>query len=160
HLAYEAWQAGDLVRMSELLDRDKTFAPGNDPRGFEWDHLKALLASAPLVMARKQAHGKDAYYVTWSPDGRTLASCGLDGFVRLWEPQTLSLRAAWQAHGDEVNMVLFAPNGKSLATASDDGSVRLWMFPERKLLRTLSGHGGGSKEEKWVESMAFSPDGT
>jgi WD40 repeat protein/serine/threonine protein kinase len=157
HLAHEAWQAGDLARMSELLDRDKSPPAGDDPRGFEWHYLKALLDGTPRVLAcEKEAHKGGAYCVTWAPDGRTLVSCGNDGFVRLWEPETLALRAAWPAHdGKEVNIALFSPpDGRGLATASDDHTVRLWTLPEQTLrVPPLGGHGDE------VGSMAFAPDG-
>jgi WD40 repeat protein/tRNA A-37 threonylcarbamoyl transferase component Bud32 len=153
HLAHQAWQAGDYRRMRELLERDKSTATGEDLRGFEWHYLDALLRSAPRELACVQGHEGDTYCVTWSPDGRTLVSCGLDGFVRLWDPETLQRRAAWRAHEDEVNIVLFSPDGRGLATASDDGSIRLWALPEPTLLARLEGHGD------WVESMAYSPDG-
>src|SRR5262249_31835059 len=153
HLAHEAWQAGEYPRMRELLERDQPTPTGEDRRGFEWHYLAALLESAPRELARVQGHQGDAYFVTWSPDGRTLVSCGLDGYVRLWDAETLQRRAEWRAHEDEVNIVLFHPDGRRLATASDDGSVRLWALPEGTLLARLEGHGD------WVESMAYSPDG-
>jgi tRNA A-37 threonylcarbamoyl transferase component Bud32 len=189
HSAHEAWQAGDYTRMRELLERDKSNPTGGDLRGFEWHYLDALLQSAPRELARVQGHQRDAYYVTWSPDGRTLASCGLDGFVRLWNTETLQCRAAWRAHEDEVNIVRFSPDGRGLATASDDGSVRLWTLHEHTLLARLEGHGAslpvfgastagllgsplgqgsllaasalfpGIAQENWVESMVYSPDG-
>jgi WD40 repeat protein/serine/threonine protein kinase len=150
-LAHQAWQVGDLARMQDLLERDRTSA-GEDLRGFEWHHLWALLQSAPREVARVQDHEGDAHFVTWSPKGETLASGGKDGFVRLWSAPTLQKRAAWRAHEKEVNLVLFSPDGTILATASDDHSIRLWTLPEYTPRDPLTGHGD------WVESMAFSPD--
>jgi WD40 repeat protein len=62
--------------------------------------------------------------VTFSPDGKLLASTGTDQTIRLWETQTWSARIPLK--GQRVVPVSFLPDSKELVTGGPDGYVRLW----------------------------------
>jgi WD40 repeat protein len=64
--------------------------------------------------------------VTFSPDGRRLATSGWDGTVRLWDVQTAREIISLRGHSDRVWGVNFSPRGDSLVSASADGKVLLW----------------------------------
>ena len=64
--------------------------------------------------------------LSFSSDGRLLASCGLDGAVRLWESASGQERRRYQGHRSWALSIDFAPDGGRLASASLDGTAVVW----------------------------------
>ena len=64
--------------------------------------------------------------LSFSPDGRLIASCGLDGSVHLWEAVSGQERRRYEGHRSWVQSVDFAPEGGRLASASLDGTALVW----------------------------------
>jgi WD40 repeat protein/beta-lactamase regulating signal transducer with metallopeptidase domain len=91
--------------------------------------------------------------VTFSPDGKTIATGCTDGATRLWQLDGLKLVATLEGHEDWVKAITFTPDGKTLVTASHDGSVRLWDVEKRMAVNRLDGHVAP------VRSVAVTPDG-
>ncbi|MDZ8070829.1 MAG: hypothetical protein RMY64_35325 [Nostoc sp. DedQUE08] len=98
-----------------------------------------------------QGHQDWVLSVSFSPDGKTIATASLNGTARLWNLQGQLLQE-FKGHQDWVYSVSFSPDGKTIATASLNGTARLWNL-QGQLLQEFKGHRGGA----W--GVSFSPDG-
>jgi WD40 repeat protein/serine/threonine protein kinase len=112
------------------------------------------LKSAPTVPFRTLVGHKDwVQTVTFSPDGKWIASGSNDRTIKLWETESGALLATLRGQGSAVNAVAFSFDGKWIASAGNDGSVRLWDAKTGGPRGALHGYGGS------LFAAAFSPDG-
>lgn len=99
-----------------------------------------------------EGHGGAVNTINFSPDGKMIATGGVDKTVKLWKKDG-TLYNNLVGHNDAVEAVKFNPtNNQIIASASDDNTVKLWQI-DSTLVQTLDGHKGV------VNAVAFSHDG-
>jgi uncharacterized protein with WD repeat/RNA polymerase-binding transcription factor DksA len=99
-----------------------------------------------------RGHEQGVFSVSFSPDGKFLASGSSDRTVKIWKVGNWR-EVATLRHGDSVWSVSFSPDGKFLASGSLDKTVKVWEVRSWREVATLRGHENG------VWSVSFGPDG-
>jgi WD40 repeat protein/DNA-binding SARP family transcriptional activator/type II secretory pathway predicted ATPase ExeA len=135
------WRSNELVASVDLglgdatvvtsMDRALVSSVSFDPTG---DRLVVIAG----VGARVLTPGEDQLGallvgdaepfndVTFAPDGRSIASAGTDGIVRLWDPDSGEELVPLHGHGGTVDQVEFSPDGRWLASSNNHDGVRVW----------------------------------
>lgn len=94
----------------------------------------------------------EVYSIAYSPDGKTIATCNLDGTIQWWDAQTGKNIKTFTGYINVWRAIKYSPDGKTIAiTESND--VSLWNTTTGKHLKTLKGH------ESFIPGFTFSPDG-
>jgi WD40 repeat protein len=114
----------------------------------------------PIV--NTNGHGGYVYGLAFSPNSQTLASCGADTNIRVWNVTSAKERfvlkgqqAGVVGHQLAVTGVAYFPNGQALASCGSDWTVRLWDLNAATPKQRFDPFGHLSH----VYSAAFAPDG-
>jgi len=83
------------------------------------------LATGTVAPSDRRRTGM-VWFVTLSPDGKTLAWTGTDKVIHLWDVATGREFQQLEGHQAEVWALAFAPDGRSLASVGGDQTIRLW----------------------------------
>lgn len=127
--------------------------------GSEQGEIKVWDATTGKTNFTIPGHTGGTTSVVYSPDGKQLASAGLDKIVRLWDMATGKESLILRGHTLPLTSVAFSPDGKHLASAGGDflqsnerAEVKIWDLSTKQEPRSFAG-------PCWVEHLAFSPDG-
>ena len=112
-----------------------------------------LTEISPPHIATLEGHTDRVASMSFSPDGKMIASGSWDGTIKLWDVETRKHIATLKGHEGGVTSMSFSPDGKMIASGSWDGTGKLWDIETREHIATLAGHADG------VKSVSFSPGG-
>ncbi len=100
-----------------------------------------------------KGHDELGSAVSYSADGKFLATGGTDKTVRIWNAANGKQLFVLKEHEGLIRDVAFSPDSKILASASRDNTVKLWNVVTGEELNTLKGH------QNEVFQLAWSKDG-
>ncbi|MEG4112488.1 MULTISPECIES: WD40 domain-containing protein [unclassified Microcoleus] len=102
---------------------------------------------------RLEGHTDTIRDISFSPDGKFIASSSKDKTVKLWNRDGSEKKPALQGkYRNEFTSVAFSPDSQIIAAGNKDNKIYLWRL-NGTLITTLEGH------RDWVTNIRFSPDG-
>ncbi|OGU14910.1 MAG: hypothetical protein A2076_15470 [Geobacteraceae bacterium GWC2_53_11] len=90
-----------------------------------------------VLSSREKGHNATIVAMTYSSDGRYIATGDSQGFVVIWNRADRSVVRRIKAHSGEARYLAFIPGKNELATAGVDGAVRLWGTTGTEAIATL-----------------------
>ena len=144
--------SGDqTVRLWDVLRRFLSYNFNGRMDADQTIHLWDVATGEPK--GALTGHAAQITSIAFSPDGKTLASGGSDGRVRLWDSITGEHLKKFTGYGrlGFIWDLAFSPDGSTLACATFDG-VKFW--------DVVTGQATTSFAEEAVMSIAYSPNGT
>jgi len=142
--AQQFWNEGNAASARDFLD-----ACREDYRGWEHDYLWTLFTQNQRTLNRRSA---PTLCVSWSPDGKRLASGSEDKTIEIWDANhrdALTLKG----HEGSVRSVTWSPDGKRLASGGEDITIKIWDTTSGQESLSLKGH------TNEVYCVSWSPDG-
>ncbi len=132
-------------RITGFADRVVAIAYSTDGKYFvtgggaptEDGEIKLFDADGKLILDFKSPHSDTVFGVSFSPDGKMLASCGADKFVKTWEIPSGKFIKAFEGHTHHVLDVGWFPDGKQLASGGADNNIKIWDFEKGEQVKTL-----------------------
>ena len=97
-------------------------------------------------------HTNSINAVSWSPDGKHIASSSDDTKIRIWNTATGMCMYTLTEHTNWVNAVSWSPDSKYIASGSGDKTIKIWDASTGTCMHTLTGH------TEYVWSVAWSVD--
>lgn len=125
---HDGWVSSLVVAGERVISADS------------WGQIRCTPSAgqAPQPLwAVKEAHDGWARQLALSPDGKTVASCGRDGVVRLWSVEKGQKLQELAGHNEDVYSVAFHPGGKTLVSGDLKGKVKQWDLASGKATREL-----------------------
>ncbi|PVU98278.1 hypothetical protein BB559_001696 [Furculomyces boomerangus] len=136
----------ELGFQNMLMEKNKDFCDLNTSE--QWRPTRRLTG-----------HESDVVDVSWSPQNKYLASCGLDNQIFIWDGQTFEKLNKISGHTQFVKGLAFDPTGELLASQSDDRTMKIWRTSDWSLEKSIDEPFTNSPFSTYFRRPSWAPDG-
>lgn len=116
-------------------------------------HSRTFGSNSWITKLFKINRDSNVMSITFSPDGKKLATGSMNTEVQLWDAIKNKKLKTFNGHTGWVTALAISDDGKYLASGDTDNVVRIWDAVKGSELAVLEGH------RNCILSLAFTPDG-
>ena len=124
-----------------------------EQEGFLTRKTKSVLQFLKQANKEKRRASHGIMTLTFSADGKTVATGGGKRIVRLWDTATHTERATLKGHNGWITAIAFTEDNSTLASGDIDKTIHLWDAHTGQLRTTLKAH------THTINTLVFAPDG-
>lgn len=130
-----------------------------------WGLVRQVELGTGRELPSVKRHNDWVCAVTYSPDGKYLASAGgsefapernggkTSGEIKVWDRLSSAERGKLEGHTNKIFSAAFSPDSQTLATGAADQTIRLWESSAMRERLVLRGHSDA------ISSLCWSSDG-
>ncbi|HZN37005.1 MAG TPA: c-type cytochrome domain-containing protein [Pirellulaceae bacterium] len=116
----------ELYTLAFSPDGSRLAGGGVDNRIRVWQITEGAKEGSNPLLFSTFAHETPVLRLVWSADGRTIATCGEDRLVKLWNAEAMTIRQTLPKQSDWASGLAITKNGDSLAVGRIDGSLEVY----------------------------------
>ncbi len=139
----------DRINSLSFSPNDKLLASGGGVPSRSGELKVWNIADGKLVCANTESHSDTISGISFSPDGKFIATAATDRFVKVFNIEGAVLERSFEGHTNHVLDVAWRADGFVLASGGADQIVKEWDFEKGNQKQTVKGH------TKGVSSIAY-----
>jgi WD40 repeat protein len=145
----------DRVTALDFSPDGTTLAAGSGEPSRSGEIKLFDVASGEEKLALKDPHSDTVNCLAFSPDGKQVASCAADRFIKLWNVADGKFIRSFEGHTHHVLGIAWKPDGRVLVSSGADLVLKIWDARTGDQLRTVQ-----NQFTKEVTSVTFAADET
>ena len=119
--------------------------------GFNVYTCKAKSTRNPLYRWVIGENGSPINEFAFSPDGKSLATVSQDGFLRVFNYNSMELLGRMRSYFGGLLCLSWSPDGNFIAVGGEDDLITIWSMAQKRVVARGQGH------KSWVSVIAFDP---